>query len=227
MIDSIALITSHAVLAVAWLVYFVLHSVLASHLMKSWTATHFPRANGYYRLFYNAAAVVFLLPPLWLSYHLTALPLWHWTGVAHWLADGLALAAVGGFIWSLRFYSSQDFLGLNVLRSNVPARVSTLRISPLHRYVRHPWYALALVIVWTRSMDTASLVTALMVTGYFVVGSYFEENKLVEEYGEAYQSFQRQVPRLLPWPGRVLSREVAREIEESAARQRFPVQRRG
>ena len=218
MIDSIAAMTSHAVLVVAWLVYCVLHSVLASHLMKSWTARHFPRLNVYYRLIFNVAAVAFLLPPLWLSYHVVAFPLWHWSGISRWLADGLALAAVAGFFWSLRFYDSQDFLGLNSLRVSSPTRSPMLRISPLHRYVRHPWYALALVIIWTRSMDSATLITALMVTGYFVIGSHFEEKKLVEEYGEAYRRFQRQVPRLIPWPGRTMNRETAREIEESAAR---------
>jgi protein-S-isoprenylcysteine O-methyltransferase Ste14 len=41
----------------------------------------------------------------------------------------------------------------------------------------------------------------LGVTLYIYLGSIHEERRLVREFGRAYQEYQRQVPRLLPfWP---------------------------
>ena len=39
-------------------------------------------------------------------------------------------------------------------------------------------------------------------TAYFYLGSIPEEQKLVEEFGDAYRRYQQLVPRLIPWPWR-------------------------
>lgn len=49
-------------------------------------------------------------------------------------------------------------------------------------------------------MNAASLVSALAVTLYFIVGSRLEENKLVAIHGDAYRDYMGQVPGLLPLP---------------------------
>ena len=38
---------------------------------------------------------------------------------------------------------------------------------------------------------------------YFYIGSIPEEQKLIEEFGDAYRRYQDVVPRLIPRPGRV------------------------
>ena len=86
---------------------------------------------------------------------------------------------------------------------------------PLHRHVRHPWYALSLVLLWTRDMSTALLVSALAITAYFVVGSWLEERKLLARFGPAYGQYMARVPGLVPRPWRRLSREEARQLEGS------------
>jgi len=88
--------------------------------------------------------------------------LWRWQGALHWASVAAALLAVLGFMRSLRYYDMREFLGL---RTHGPA---TLRISPLHRHVRHPWYALALLLIWTRDMDAAWLVSCVCMTLYLV-----------------------------------------------------------
>ena len=85
-------------------------------------------------------------------------------------------------------------------------------ISPWHRFVRHPWYTLGLVLIWTRDMNAASFVSAEAITLYFVIGSRFEEHKLVAEFGDRYREYQRKVPRLIPLPWRVLSRDDAARL---------------
>jgi len=201
-------------LLLAWLLYFTLHSVLASYAAKHWTATHWPGFAPYYRLAYNLAATLLLIPPLWLLHTSQAAPLWTWHGAGRWLADGLALAAISGFWWSLRYYDTREFLGLR--RTPPLAGPPRLALSPLHRFVRHPWYFFALIIIWTRDMDPAWLVSGVAITLYFAIGSRLEEQKLVVEFGELYRRYQRRVPGLFPLPGRYLSRAETAEIVASA-----------
>jgi len=96
----------------AWVGYFVLHSALASTVTKAWVAVHVPRFAPYYRLAYNLVATLLLIPVLWIVYTGESAPLWSWHGLARWLADGLAIAAALGFLWTLRYYDMDEFLGL-------------------------------------------------------------------------------------------------------------------
>lgn len=204
-------------LTATWGGYFALHSLLASHAMKAEVARRWPRFARRYRLFYNTVALVTLVPVLALMASTPGPWLWRWHGAWGWLADALALCALAGFVWSARYYDLGEFAGLRRACADGPA-TGGLRISPLHRHVRHPWYSLGLVLIWTRDMDAAWLVSALAITAYLVVGSRLEERKLVAEFGEAYRAYQRRVPGLVPRPWRRLTPAEGRELEALAAR---------
>lgn len=204
-------------LAAAWAVYFAIHSALASLQVKAWVADRWPALAASYRLGYNVAAGLLLLVPLYLLYRSSGPALWAWRGWAGWVADGLALLAVLGFVRSTRWYDMAEFLGLRRAATGEAGRdAARLRISPFHRYVRHPWYFFGLVILWTRDMDPALLVTVVAVTLYLAVGAYLEERKLLVFHGHAYETYRRQVPGLVPLPWRHLSRKQARALEAEA-----------
>ena len=207
--------THLALLAGLWTVYFAIHSLLASLRVKAFTAAVWPRLMPAYRIAYNALALALLVPPLWLTFTFPGPLLWRWEGVLGWLADGLAAAAAALFLWSLRYYDGREFLGLRQLSEDAGGieERESLKVSPLHRWVRHPWYSLGLVIVWSREMDAAMLVSALGVTAYFVVGSKLEERKLRVYHGSAYDELMARVPGLVPRPWRRLSRREARDLE--------------
>ena len=189
-------------LAGCWLIYFIIHSTLASLGMKHWVAARWPRFMPVYRLAFNALATVLIIPPMILMYNLHGPWLWQWNGFAAWLANGLAVLALLGFFWSLRYYDGMEFFGVRQWRAGIRTVEDQERfhISPLHRFVRHPWYSLALVLIWTRDMDAAFLVTAVAATLYFIVGSRMEEHKLVQYHGEIYRRYREQVPGVIPLP---------------------------
>jgi len=201
-------------LCVAWLLYFLIHSLLASLGVKGWVARRWPDLMPAYRLGYNALAGLLLIPPLYLVYGSGSEYLWRWQGLTWWLANGLALLALAGFYWSLRFYDTGEFIGLRQWRQR-ERRVEDqehFHISPLHRYVRHPWYSLGLVLIWTRDMTPEFLLTAVLATLYFLFGSWLEERKLLVYHGERYRRYRNRVPGLIPLPWRVLSSEEARAL---------------
>ncbi|MFN2309631.1 MAG: isoprenylcysteine carboxylmethyltransferase family protein [Gammaproteobacteria bacterium] len=190
-------------LALVWIAYFAVHSLLAAVSVKDWVTRHWPGPSRYYRLAYNLSSTVLLIPLLIATELASTDWLWRWQGPWAWVSHGVTLLAIVGFLWSSRAYDMQAFMGLTPGNPQAPARFG---LSPLHRFVRHPWYFLGLVWLWTRDMDAARLVAALVITGYLWLGSRLEEIKLEQELGTLYRDYQARVPGLLPRPWRFLSR---------------------
>ncbi len=212
--------THLALLALAWLFYFIVHTLLASLGAKRWVAARRPGWMPAYRLLFNLQAAILLLPPLWLTYSYEGAMLWAWRGAWFWVANGLAALAAAGFLWSLRWYDGQEFLGLRQWRARETSveDQERLHLSPLHRWVRHPWYFLGLIILWTRDMNAAWLLTAAFASAYLWIGSRFEERKLLVYHGEAYRRYRERVPGLIPLPWRHLDAGEAAQLARAAAR---------
>jgi protein-S-isoprenylcysteine O-methyltransferase Ste14 len=213
-------ITHLLLLLALWGLYALCHSLLASLKAKRFVATRYPPFMPYYRLGFNFIAVVLLLPPLYLTWAWRGPLLWQWSGPLFWLANALALVAIAGFFWTLRYYSGAEFLGLSQARrgEKLIEDQEHFSLSPLHRYVRHPWYSLGLMIIWTRDMDAMFLATSCVITLYFVVGSRLEERKLISYHGDVYREYCRRVPGLIPLPWRYLSRKDEKELLAMAGR---------
>jgi protein-S-isoprenylcysteine O-methyltransferase Ste14 len=206
----------------AWLAYFALHSWLASLALKTWVAGRWPALMPVYRIAFNLIAGLGLAPILWLLYSDPGPMLWGWSGNFAYLADGLALAALAGFLLTLRDYDGSEFLGIRQWRNRTRSVQDQegFHLSPMHRYVRHPWYFFSLVLIWTRDMSLSMLLSALLMTAYFIVGSRLEERKLVAYHGARYRRYMAQVAGLLPLPWKYLGPEAARALLEDDAEKR-------
>ena len=210
-----------ALLILAWTLYAILHSLLASLTVKRAIHRLNPRFTPFYRIGFNLLATILLIPPIWLTYQGDSPMLWQWLGIGFWLTTLTALAAIALFIFSLRFYDSSEFFGFRQARekrSDIEDQ-ETFRISPLHRIVRHPWYSLGLVLIWTRDMNAELLTSAICITLYFVIGSKIEEKKLCLYHGNAYHRYKSKVPGLVPLPWRILSQDEAKALEQEGRRQ--------
>jgi protein-S-isoprenylcysteine O-methyltransferase Ste14 len=65
--------------------------------------------------------------------------------------------------------------------------------------VRHPLYTAGLAFIWFTPLMTVNLlVLNIGLTVYIVIGAYFEERKLLREFGPAYAEYQRRTPMLVP-----------------------------
>ena len=68
----------------------------------------------------------------------------------------------------------------------------------LNRWVRHPLYTAAFLLLWGGAVSTLGLWTAVWGTLYLIIGTFFEEQKLVRIYGDDYRLYQREVPKYFP-----------------------------
>jgi len=210
------IITALVPLSLGFVIYFVFHSWLASLQVKRFIAHRWPAFMPAYRLVYNLVAIILLVPLFWLMHQYQGPLLWQWTGIMAVIMKGLTMFAIAGFLWSLRSYDNQVFLGWTQWKNRYQGTEDPERlfISSLHRFVRHPWYFFILIILWTQNMHLAQLVTYGLITLYLVVGSRLEERKLIEQFGEAYRRYCVRVPGLIPLPWRFLGKDEATEIIE-------------
>ena len=206
-------------LGVAFIVYFVMHSLLASLWLKHLVQRRWPSIMPAYRLGYNFLAVILLIPLLWLMQRNPGPLLWQWTGFSAWLMHALTLLALLGFVWSLKAYDGMVFLGWRQWKAGHSGShdPEQLHISTLHRFVRHPWYFFFLLVMWTQDMHLAQLVTYSLITLYLIVGSRLEEAKLLQHHGEAYAQYCQRVPGLIPLPWRWLRADEAAALSQRAA----------
>lgn len=194
----------HLIYALAWLGFGAVHSALAGARAKARLGRWLGPA---YRLTYNILSGV-LLGAVWLTgralgAHAAPFALPGWAEAAMSL---LALAGGLLIIHAARGYDLGRFSGVWHVRHKVPLDVAEadepLVTDALHRYVRHPIYSAAFLILWGLVRDPLSLATALWASAYLIVGTRFEERALRRRYGAAYAAYQRRVPAFIPWRGR-------------------------
>jgi len=206
------------ILVLLWSGYVAVHSVLASLAVKQWLTRKLPQITPYYRIGFNVLATLLLIIPVGYMVINRGDLIWAWPYYLKWLADTLTVFAVIIFLWTLQYYDMREFLGLRQRHDQQQdiRDQETFKLSPIHRYVRHPWYFLALVIIWTRDMDVMMLTTAIVVSLYFFLGSRLEEKKLIIYHGEIYRRYCEKVPGLIPRPWRYLTREQAAQLLEKS-----------
>lgn len=70
-----------------------------------------------------------------------------------------------------------------------------------YRYMRHPMMTGLLLALWaTPHMTVGHLLFAGSMTAYVLIGIWFEEQALLEAFGDAYRQYRRDTPVLIPLP---------------------------
>ncbi|HSF44716.1 MAG TPA: methyltransferase [Chitinophagaceae bacterium] len=189
---------SHLLLALAWVFYFLLHSLLAHMPVKNWFRNIMGSSFKYYRLVYSVIAIVLLLPPIYLLVAIPSLRFWNltlWTGLP---AGILTVVGLWGMIICLKKYvgSTEGFRDLFY-----EGMKPELQLTGLHRYVRHPLYLSTFIClggIFLFFPYLSCLISYLLIVLYVIIAIPLEEAKLIGLYGEAYRKYRKEVGTLFP-----------------------------
>ncbi|KAA5602191.1 isoprenylcysteine carboxylmethyltransferase family protein [Roseospira marina] len=188
---------AHGLYALAWASFGLGHSVLANASVKRRLHT----LGHSYRLAYNAVATVHIALVFAAGHLLLGeappFPLPVWARAALFDITGLGVALM---LWSARYYDMARLAGTRQLREPDAPEDEDLRLDGPHRYVRHPFYATGLLIVWGLAQDPLGLATALWASVYLVVGAAAEEHRLLRLHGRAYAEYRQRIPGFIPAP---------------------------
>ncbi len=181
------------------LLFFFQHSSMARKSFYSWSERLMPAKYGGTLYAIASGIVVLALVVFWQDSGYTLLTV---QGIARWLLRAIFFLAIINVIWTL----STGFLvlfrlqsSLDDLRGNDPRPAPLITHGP-YRWVRHPLYLSSIMLIWTNpdlSLDRLQL--NLLFTVWVIAGTLLEERKLVARFGQAYRSYQRAVPMLIPW----------------------------
>lgn len=180
------------VLLTAWILYYILHSLLASSIAK----TRLTFLEPYYRIFYNILAlggfsVLFFFQ---LNSHTPLL----FRPVTVFVSVPLILLSVILILMCFRHYDKREFVGLSAGKQDL----QKLNTEGLNHYVRHPLYFATLVFLagyflYKPTID--NLVFSVISTLYLFVGAWLEERKLVKQFGSHYTAYKKRVKMIIPF----------------------------
>ncbi len=184
------------ILLLALAIWGVVHSFLASLTAKDLFSLKVGRMD-FYRLAYNVFAGISFLPVLYL---MATLP----NQLVYEIPSPWNLVMLGGQLLSLILLAvaflqtdALSFVGLRQLFEE--EKSSALVVHGLYKMVRHPLYTFSLLFLWlSPSVSQNSLTVYLGATLYILIGTYFEERKLLREFGEAYDNYKKSTPMLIP-----------------------------
>lgn len=187
-----------------------LHSLLASHSLKNIIFKRWPVAKAYYRIFYNIFALLTLGIWYYFSVPLSERVIYTMPIPFSYIGYLIQLIALYLIIKAAQQFGAARFLGIQQLQiynnENIlpeyydENRRGEMVKSGMYRWMRHPLYSFSLLFLISNPEMTIKWFVMILIFGaYFWIGSHFEEKKLVIRFGEEYKTYQKEVPRLIPW----------------------------
>jgi methanethiol S-methyltransferase len=189
----------------AWAAFAVFHSLTVSNRYER-RARRFlggPAYAAYHRLIFTAySSLAFLLLVLYLR-TLPDEPLYSLTGIIRIFFHGVQILGAALLFWTpwdlLEFVGIRQWIRHRRRKSAGGERLGPLFTGKAYGLVRHPLYlGISVILAFRPEQTRNSAVSVAMIILYFYMGSFFEERRMLEAYGEEYRAYQERVPRFLP-----------------------------
>lgn len=201
-----SLLLDVSVILILFSLFAISHSILASSKIKRNLVESIGEKIAFYRLFYNLSSLLIFL----FIYELSPKPdylIYDLKFPFDIIIFVLQIIAAIGFLWAVSLINVREFLGISQIQRYLKHEYKIaemdehmeLVIRGPFKYSRHPIYLFSILFLGLRpTMDLFYFIFYLVIVLYFIIGSYFEERKLVERFGQIYIDYQKEVPRIIP-----------------------------
>ncbi len=190
-------------LSALWVVFGLLHSLLADLRVKEWFSGILGKAFGFYRIVYNLLFIGLLGVIGWLlAVQPKGTALFNTNTLSLVAGAVIALIGFGIMLASLAKFDMGEFLGWSYLQPKSDKQIETLRTDGFYKYVRHPLYfgtftfVLGLFLLWPTPLNLLSLGFIYV---YTYLGALLEEKKLEKIFGKDYTEYKKKVKMLVPY----------------------------
>lgn len=186
-------------------IFALQHSIMARPAFKRiWTKV-IPKAGERSTYILMTCVALFLIFVFWQP---LSAPIWDVSGTQF----GAVLTVLfwlgwGGVLASTFMIDHFDLFGLKQIYANLKTRPAThlgfVKVG-LYRLVRHPIMTGFLIAFWAApTMTVGHFLFTMVTTGYIIIAVlYLEEKDLIDQIGDEYLAYQREVPAFIPNMGR-------------------------
>jgi protein-S-isoprenylcysteine O-methyltransferase Ste14 len=136
------------------------------------------------------ALIAWMIDPGSMAWSRVSLPIW-----LRWIGVGMIIIAVGLLVWTFRS------LGRNLTDTVVTRQQHTLVIDGPYRWIRHPFYDSAALLMVAISLIAANwflFVIGSVVFCLLIIRTRTEEENLIARFGNSYRTYMERTGRFLP-----------------------------
>jgi protein-S-isoprenylcysteine O-methyltransferase Ste14 len=185
----------------------ILHSVMASNKIKNLIKEKAGSKIAFYRLFYNVTSVI----TFYVFYKISPKPgivIYDLNNPFDIIVTFLQLASLAGIYWAGTYICIKEFIGINQIKRYFLGAYkeddldesSELTFAGPFAHTRHPIYFFSILFLALRpTMSFFYLIMFICIVAYFYIGSYYEEKRLLEKFGDLYADYKNNVPKIFPW----------------------------
>jgi len=186
--------------AIVWFLFAISHSVLAQPAIQERIEIVVKR---YYRFLYNSLSAISIFLVFYIGRIGLSNDIFPIFDNAFTTSASMATRIVGVIVLLVAFasYDIGRFLGITQIMKGEKISSSSnepLNTNGMNRWVRHPLYTGAFLYLWGGATSSFGFWTAIWGTLYLVIGTHFEERKLVKIYQDDYRQYQKSVPKYFP-----------------------------
>jgi len=189
--------------ALLWMLWCTLHSTLIATTVTDYIKKKLGDRFRFYRLFFNTVSSATLIPLVYYSISIRQAPVFRWEGHLVIVKYLMWVTSISLFVAGGRHYSLLQFLGVRQIKTGQAncslSQYDTFDTSGILGAIRHPWYTAGIIAVWASEISLSTFLINIVISAYFVIGTILEERKLLQEFGERYREYQKNVSMFIPY----------------------------
>lgn len=193
------------------LLFGIQHSVMGRGKFKKWLIRFVPKEAE--RSVYVLVSTLILIFLFW-QWRPIDINIWN-------VENNTAQNIIYGFFvlgWIILLISTFlinhfELFGLQQIYTNLrnrPMKYPEFQMPLLYRIVRHPMMIGVIIAIWaTPHMTAGHLMFSVLMTGYILIGTIYEEKDLVKNFGGKYIMYRNTVPKIIPIGKKKLPEELS------------------
>lgn len=142
---------------------------------------------------YWLGVLAWMINPRWMAWSSVSLPIW-----SRWVGVGALLVGCALLVWTFRS------LGTNLTDTVVTRKTHTLVVHGPYRWIRHPLYSSAGLLIAAVSLIAANwffFAIGVALLCLLIMRTRTEERNLVARFGDSYEKYMDRTGRFLPRVG--------------------------
>lgn len=162
---------------------------------------------AFYRIFFVSLSLALLIPLIRYTDQFDSNIIITYNPLLNSVRYILIFGSLSIFFWAFFIdYDSLSFFGIRqILSFRKQEKIKTsgdLKRRGLLGIVRHPMYFALIVYLWCMAFTITDIIVNIILTIYIVIGTIYEEKKLILEFEDVYLKYQQEVPMLIPYAKR-------------------------